>query len=97
MKPSLRPKSSPTSHWPSSSTFGLVVFTLHLLQVNLLLASLIGAIVISSSPAVLLHVAHEVQAKGIVTDSTMTLVALNNLISFTAFSAVIPLMHYSSG
>src|SRR3546814_20630182 len=48
-------------------------------------------------PAVLLHVAHEGQAKGVVTDSTMTLVALNNLISFTAFSAVIPLMHYSSG
>lgn len=78
-------------------TFGLVVLTLHLLQVNLLIASLIGAIVISSSPAVLLHVAHEVQAKGVVTDSTMTLVALNNLISFIAFSAVIPLIHYSSG
>ena len=81
----------------SALTFGLVFLVLKLLDVDPLVASLIGAIAISSSPAVLLHVAHEVEAKGVVTDSTMTLVALNNLIAFVAFSAVIPLMHYSSG
>ena len=81
----------------SALTFGLVFLVLKLMGVDPLVASLIGTIAISSSPAVLLHVAHEVEAKGVVTDSTMTLVALNNLIAFIAFSAVIPLMHYSSG
>ncbi|HEU4708656.1 MAG TPA: cation:proton antiporter [Methylophilaceae bacterium] len=80
-----------------SLTFGLVFLVLYLLGVDTLIATLVGTIAISSSPAVLLHVAHEVEAKGVVTDSTMTLVALNNLFSFVAFSAVIPVMHYSSG
>lgn len=78
-------------------TFALVFGALYLLGVDSLIATLVGTIAISSSPAVLLHVAHEVEAKGVVTDSTMTLVALNNLLSFVAFSAVIPIMHYSSG
>lgn len=85
------------SLFESALTFGLVFFVLYLLDVDPLAASLIGAIAISSSPAVLLHVAHEVQAKGVVTDSTMTLVALNNLIAFVTFSAIIPFMHYSVG
>jgi Kef-type K+ transport system membrane component KefB len=81
----------------SSITFGLVFLVLYLLGVNTLIAALVGTIAISSSPAVLLHVAHEVEAKGIVTDSTLTVVALNNLFSFVAFSAVIPVMHYAAG
>lgn len=60
-------------------------------------AVLVAAITISSSPAVLLHVAHEVGAKGVVTESTKTLVALNNLISFVAFFASLPALHYSTG
>ncbi|MDP1996478.1 MAG: cation:proton antiporter, partial [Gallionella sp.] len=44
-----------------------------------------------------LHVAHEVGAKGVVTESAKTLVALNNLISFVVFSATLPALHYSTG
>lgn len=54
------------------------------------IAAVIAAILISSSPAVLLHVAHEVGAKGPVTESAKTLVALNNLLSFLVFAFVIP-------
>jgi Kef-type K+ transport system membrane component KefB len=81
----------------SAGTFLSVWFVLHLLSVPLVVAALVAAIVISSSPAVLLHVAHEVGAKGIVTEQTKTLLALNNCLSFFAFSAILPLMHYSSG
>ncbi|MCJ7558905.1 MAG: cation:proton antiporter, partial [Gammaproteobacteria bacterium] len=56
-------------------------------------STLIAAISISSSPAVLLHVAHEVNASGPVTDSAQSLVALNNVIAFLAFSALLPSFH----
>jgi len=78
-------------------TFGLVFLVLYLSGIPLILTALVASISISSSPAVLLHVAHEVGAKGPVTESTKTLVALNNLISFMAFSAVLPAAYFSDG
>jgi len=54
------------------------------------LAALIGAIAISSSPAVLVHVAEELHAKGPVTEKAKSLVALNNLFSFLIFSIAMP-------
>jgi Kef-type K+ transport system membrane component KefB len=54
-------------------------------------------VVVSSSPAVLLHIAHEVHAKGIVTESAKTLVALNNLVSFVLFSVTLSSLHLASG
>lgn len=51
---------------------------------------LIGAIAISSSPAVLLHVAHELRAAGPVCDVSKSLVAFNNVIAFVVFSLVLP-------
>jgi Kef-type K+ transport system membrane component KefB len=60
------------------------------LGVPSLTAALIGAIAISSSPAVLLHVAHELKAAGPVTDTAGALVALNNVIAFLVFIAVLP-------
>ena len=86
-----------TSLVESSATFGLVFFVLYLFGMPTPVAVLVAAITISSSPAVLLHVAHEVGARGPVTESTKTLVALNNLISFVAFSATLPALHYSTG
>lgn len=86
-----------TSLLESSATFVLVYFVLHLFDVPGVVAALVAAIAISSSPAVLLHVAHEVGAKGVVTESAMSLVALNNLISFAVFSATLPALHYSAG
>lgn len=86
-----------TSLLESAATFVLVAVVLYLFDIPVLLALIVAAIAVSSSPAVLLHVAHEVGAKGEVTESTKTLVALNNIISIIAFSAVLPAVHYSSG
>lgn len=74
-----------------------VIGTLWLAGFSLPVAGLVAAIVVSSSPAVLLHVAHEVRAAGDVTETTKTLVAINNVISFVAFSALLPLVQFSSG
>jgi Kef-type K+ transport system membrane component KefB len=81
----------------SCVTFGAVLYVLHFFGLPLVVSAVIAAISISSSPAVLLHVAHEVGATGRVTDSSKTLVALNNCISFLAFSAVLPALHQSVG
>lgn len=81
----------------SCATFGLVFYVLYLFDMPVTLAALLAAITVSSSPAVLLHVAHEVGAKGVVTESAKTLVALNNLISFFAFSFILSTMLYSTG
>ncbi|MCF8495992.1 MAG: cation:proton antiporter [Alphaproteobacteria bacterium] len=53
-------------------------------------AMLIGAIAISSSPAVLVHVAEEMGAAGPVTDRAESLVALNNIFSFLLFTMILP-------
>lgn len=79
----------------STLTFLLVFQVLSLLGVDPVVTALIASIAVSSSPAVLLHVAHEVGASGPVTESAKLLVALNNLFSFLAFSAVLPLVHLS--
>lgn len=86
-----------TSLVESFATFVVVAYVLYLFDVSVIVAALLAAIAISSSPAVLLHVAHEVDAEGEVTESSKTLVALNNLISFVAFSAILPALHFSSG
>ena len=77
----------------SGATFIVTFMLLSLLGLSDLLAGLAAAIVISSSPAVLLHVAHEVGAAGPVTERAKYLVALNNLFSFLAFSALLPVGH----
>ena len=86
-----------TSLVESVATFVLVSVVLGVIGIPLLLSFFVAAIAISSSPAVLLHVAHEVGAKGEVTESTKTLVALNNLFSIVMFSALLPFVHYSAG
>jgi len=77
----------------SAATFLAVYLTLSYFGFAALPAALIAAISISSSPAVLLHVAHEVNASGPVSDSAQSLVALNNVIAFLAFSALLPSFH----
>lgn len=70
--------------------FGLLVW----LDLTPLLSALIAAILVSSSPAVLLHVAHETGAKGPVTESAKILVGLNNLWSYGIFILLTPwLLH----
>lgn len=82
-----------TSLLESVATFVGVYLTLAYFDFAALPAALIAAISISSSPAVLLHVAHELKAKGPVTESAQSLVALNNVIAFLAFSALLPSLH----
>lgn len=81
----------------SAATFGLVLYILLQFGTPVTIAALLAAIAISSSPAVLLHVAHEVGAQGPVTESAKTLVALNNFFSFLVFSATLPALHHSAG
>jgi len=56
-------------------------------------AAVVAAIAISSSPAVLLHVAHELNAQGPVIERAQALVALNNVIAFLVFAGLMPLLY----
>lgn len=71
-------------------TFAAVFLAVIILGYGPTLSALIGAIAVSSSPAVLVHVASELNAKGPVTERAKSLVALNNLFSFIIFSITIP-------
>jgi Kef-type K+ transport system membrane component KefB len=79
------------------ATFAAVFYILTLFDISAVIATLIAAITISSSPAVLLHVAKEVNAEGEATETAKSLVAMNNLISFVVFSAALPMVLFSSG
>lgn len=74
----------------SVSSFLAIFALLYSFELAPLLSALIAAILVSSSPAVLLHVAHETGAKGPVTESAKILVGLNNLWSYGAFIALTP-------
>jgi Kef-type K+ transport system membrane component KefB len=82
-----------TSLVESVATFGACYFLLTSFGLSHHLAGLAAAIVISSSPAILIHVAHELGARGPVTERAKELVALNNLFAFIAFSAMLPAGH----
>lgn len=86
-----------TSVLESAATFAAVYLTLAHFGFDTLPAALIAAISISSSPAVLIHVAHEANAGGPVTESSLSLVALNNVIAFLAFSALLPSFQSAAG
>lgn len=80
----------------SGMTFVSVLVLLLIFQTPVIVAVLVAAIGISSSPAVLVHVATEMRAKGTITDNTKMLVALNNLISFIVFSMALPFALYTN-
>ena len=75
----------------SALTFVAVYFCLGWFGISGLPAAVIGTIAISSSPAVLIHVAHELGASGPVTTRSMSLVALNNVMASSAVGKAIPL------
>lgn len=77
----------------STLTFVVVLFGMDLMGVHGLTAAVIAAIAVSSSPAVLIHVAHELGASGPVTERAKSLVALNNVLAFLIFSALLPLLY----
>lgn len=53
-------------------------------------AVLAAAMAVSSSPAVLMHVAHELHAAGPTVDAAESLVAMNNVLAFVLFSLTLP-------
>jgi Kef-type K+ transport system membrane component KefB len=55
-----------------------------------IMAALAAAIAVSSSPAVLIHVAEELHASGPTVNHAESLVAINNVLSFVLFSLTLP-------
>lgn len=79
-----------TSGLEIAFTFLLSFFFVRLMGLGDVMAALIAAICVSSSPAVLVHVSEELLAGGPVTERAKSLVALNNLFSFMIFSIALP-------
>ncbi len=86
-----------TSLSESIVSFILVFITLRAMNIDILPALMVAAIAISSSPAVLLHVANELHAYGIVTREAQVLIALNNLFAFIVFACVLPCFYFEAG
>ncbi|WP_168708581.1 cation:proton antiporter [Hydrogenophaga sp. PAMC20947] len=80
----------------SALTFGAVYFAMVFMGVDQLVAAVVAAIAISSSPAVLLHVSHELGAHGPTTSKAQALVALNNVWAFMVFAALMPALYSKS-
>lgn len=74
-------------------TFVAVYGAMSWMGVHGLVAAVVSAIAISSSPAVLLHVAHELGAHGPITRQAQALVALNNVLAFLVFAALMPALY----
>lgn len=74
----------------SSATFVAVGALMLWLGMNPMAAALAAAIAVSSSPAVLIHVAHELHARGPTVKTAKVLVALNNVLAFVLFSCALP-------
>lgn len=79
-----------TSLAEAGITFLAVSVTVSAFGYSAITSFLVGAIAISSSPAVLVHVAEETRAAGKVTETAKSLVAMNNLLSFLIFTLVLP-------
>lgn len=77
----------------STLTFVVVFLSMDLMGIHGLAAAVIAAIAVSSSPAVLIHVANELGASGPVTERAKSLVALNNVLAFLIFSALMPMLY----
>lgn len=78
-------------------SFGLMLVVGLFATGDFLVAAMIAAICMSSSPAVLVHVAHDIKAHGPVTEHAKSLVAMNNLFSFVMFSIVMTISLMSTG
>ncbi len=76
-------------------TFLCVLGVLYFFDMPPIVCLLTAAIFVSSSPAILVHVAHEVGAAGKVTNTAKSMVALNNVISFLLFTSFLPFALHS--
>ncbi len=80
-----------TSLAESLATFVLILALMMAIDAPTVVAVLAAAIAVSSSPAVLIHVAEELRAAGPVVENAKSLVAANNVLSFVLFSLALPL------
>ena len=85
-----------TSLAEGGATFGAILALMLWVGASPLVALLAAAIAVSSSPAVLMHVSHELHAKGPTVDAAEALVAMNNVLAFLLFSLALPLVLHRS-
>lgn len=85
-----------TSLAESCLTFVFIAGGLMLVGFATVPSLIAGAIGMSSSPAVILLVMRELKAKGRLTHFAVNLVALNNLLSFTMYIVLLPVLHVSN-
>ncbi len=81
------------SLFESLLSFTLIYIVVRAFGVSPLGATMVAALGISSSPAVILLVTRQLGAKGPVTQNGLSLVAMNNIIAFFVFIAVLPALH----
>lgn len=74
----------------SGLTFAAITGLMLWLDTSALVAMLAGAIAVSSSPAVLIHVSRELRARGPTLSAVLALVALNNVLSFMLYTLALP-------
>lgn len=84
-----------SSVWESAASFALVFLALLLLRIPPLPAALTAVAGISVSPVVLLATVRELGAQGPMTRRALNLVALNHVMAFLAYAAVLPFLHYA--
>ncbi len=80
-----------TSLAESIGTFVAIVALMLVIGTPAMVAVLVGAIAVSSSPSVLIHVTAELKASGPTIRNAETLVAANNVLSFILFSLALPI------
>jgi Kef-type K+ transport system membrane component KefB len=80
-----------TSLVESLGTFLAILLLMLWIGAEPVLAVLAAAIAVSSSPAVLIHVAEELNASGPTVQHAESLVAANNVLSFVLFSLALPM------
>jgi Kef-type K+ transport system membrane component KefB len=76
-------------------SFAALFGVLELVGVPTMQAAVAAAIGISSSPAVVLLVVRELGAAGPLTERVLFLVAMNNLLAFLAYTALLPFIHFA--
>ncbi|HMN75124.1 MAG TPA: cation:proton antiporter [Burkholderiaceae bacterium] len=79
-----------TSLVEGGATFAIILGLMIWIGAPPVVAVLAAAIAVSSSPAVLMHVAHELHAEGPTVDAAEALVAMNNVFAFLLFSLALP-------
>ncbi|MEO8248589.1 MAG: cation:proton antiporter [Burkholderiales bacterium] len=80
-----------TSLVESALTFSAILLLMLWTGAPPVVAVLAASIAVSSSPAVLIHVAEELHAQGPTVDAAEALVAMNNVLAFVLFSFSLPL------